>query len=727
MYAEDTGAADLRTEQSPTKQNSLPHKTETPWIAVVGNPNCGKTALFNRLTGLHHKVGNYPGITVEKKSGWLRGHRILVRDLPGTYSLNAKSIDEKIVADMVQSWREPQNRPRAVIVVVDATNLTRNIYLALQLLDWDLPTIIVLNMYDEVVRKKIKIDLKLLKKRLNAWAVIPTSAKYGQGVDEIVQTVLQIPDHPPIQETPPRLVEIDRYREFLQPVIAFLGKRINKLYHHPLIDALRLISDKGYINYLSKYLAFEEIEELQALLQQVRQALERNNFPYKTLEQTARYAFIDLYLTDIVTQDDVERRSLSERVDNFLTHRIFGPIIMVLILFVIFNAIFSWAQYPMDLIQSGIGWLSQEISMVMPPGLLRSLLTDGVIAGVGAILIFFPQIIILVFFLSIFEDSGYMARMAFMMDRLLSKLGLQGRSVLPLLSGFACAIPAVMAARTIDNRRNRIVTILLIPLMSCSARLPVYTLLVAAFVPNKIFFGFMSLQGMVFTAVYFLGMFTAILVAWILKKIYPPKSSQVMMMELPPYRFPLLSSVWWQIYDRGKSFLVTAGSIILAVSIILWFLASFPRGENFQQLSSRQRIEQSYAGQIGKAIEPLIKPLGFDWKIGVGLITSFAAREVIISTLSTLYNIESEANAQRSLTQALREDHYPDGKPVYDLLVALSLMVFYVYAMQCMATFAIVRKETNSWRWPFAMMGYLTSLAYVASFLVYQGGRLLGF
>ncbi len=717
----------MRNEQSPSQQNSLPHKDDTPWIAVVGNPNCGKTALFNRLTGLHHKVGNYPGITVEKKSGWLKGHKILVRDLPGTYSLNAKSIDEKIVADMVQSWREPQHRPRAVIVVVDATNLTRNIYLALQLLDWNLPTIIVLNMYDEVIRKKIKIDLTLLKDRLKAWAVIPTSAKYGQGIDEIVQTVLEIPDqyHPP--ETAPRLVEIDRYREFLQPLIAFLGKRIKRLYHHPLIDSLRLLSDKGYINYLAKYLTFEEIEELQTLLQQVRQALQRNNFPYKTLEQTARYAFIDLYLTDIITQDDVERRSMSERVDDFLTHRIFGPIIMVVILFVIFNAIFSWAQYPMDLIQSGVGWLSQEISMVMAPGLLRGLLTDGVIAGVGAILIFFPQIIILVFFLSIFEDSGYMARMAFMMDRLLSKLGLQGRSVLPLLSGFACAIPAVMAARTIDNRRNRIVTILLIPLMSCSARLPVYTLLVAAFVPNKIFFGFMSLQGMVFTGVYFLGMFTAILVAWILKKIYPPKSSQVMMMELPPYRVPLLSSVWWQIYDRGKSFLATAGSIILAVSIILWFLASFPRGDNFQQLSSRERIEQSYAGQIGHAIEPVIKPLGFDWKIGVGLITSFAAREVIISTLSTLYNIESESNTQRSLTQALREDHYPDGKPVYDFLVALSLMVFYVYAMQCMATFAIVRKETNSWRWPFIMMAYLTSLAYVASLVVYQGGRLLGF
>ncbi len=715
----------MKNDNQPT---AIPYPpSETPWVAILGNPNCGKTALFNRLTGLHHKVGNYPGITVEKKSGWLKGHKILVRDLPGTYSLNAKSIDEKIVADTVQSWRDPAKRPRAAVVVVDATNMTRNIYLALQILDWGVPTIIVLNMIDEVRKKGLKINTKLLKERLNAYAVIPTSAKYGEGIEKLIQTIAGIPDNPLLPEVPPRLVEIGHFKEYIKPLTDFLEKFGPQLNHNALIEALRLLGEKSYINYLTRYLNFEEIGQLQHIIKEVKQTLIQNDIPFHTLEQSARYGFIDLYLSDVITQEDVQRKSYSERADRLLTHPIFGPIGMILVLLFIFNAIFSWAQYPMELIQKWMILFSSQVSAAIPPGALNSLITNGVIAGVGAILVFFPQIILLVFFLGLLEDSGYMARLAFMMDRFLHKIGLQGRSVLPLLSGFACAIPAVMAARTINDRRNRLVTILLIPLMSCSARLPVYTLLISAFVPRKTVLGFISLQGLTFTGIYFLGMFTAIVVAWIIKKIYPPRTNHSMMMELPPYRVPILSSIGWQIYDRGKSFLTTAGSIILAVSIVLWFLASYPKQEASPHLSSKEKIEQSYAGRLGHAIEPIIRPLGFDWKIGVGLITSFAAREVIISTLSTLYNIEDESKAQTSLARALHNDRYPNGKPVYSFLVALSLMVFYVYAAQCMATFAIVKKETNSWKWPIIMVTYMTSLAYVASLIVFQSGKLLGF
>ncbi len=705
-----------------------PHTgSNSAWAAIVGNPNCGKTALFNRLTGLHHKVGNYPGITVEKKSGRIRNSSIILRDLPGTYSLNSKSVDEKIVSDMVQSWREPKNRPRAVIVVVDATNLIRNTYLALQILDWNIPTIIVLNMIDEARKKHISIDADELKKRTKAWAVIPASAKYGEGIKEIIETLEQIPDNIQLPNMEPRLVEIEHCSEHIAPLEQFLDQKKEKLNHHPRIEALRLLSDNGYINYLSKYYTAAELQKLLNIVEQVKADLKKNNIPYQSLEQSSRFAYIDLYLGDVFKKDPISRRSMSEKADAILTHPVFGPIALLLVLGFIFNAIFSWAQFPMDLIQGGIDWTSAQAGTILPDGVLKSLLTEGIIGGAGTILIFFPQIIILIFFLSLLEDSGYMARMAFMMDKLMSKIGLNGRSVLPLLSGFACAIPAVMSARTIENRRDRFVTIMLIPLMSCSARLPLYTILIAAFVPAQYIFGFLPMQAAVLMGIYFLGMFTAIFAALIFKKFYPSKSVQTMLMELPPYRMPLARSLWWQIYEKGKSFLTTAGSIILAISIVLWFLASYPRQAGDQQHTSRERIEYSYAGQLGHFIEPAVKPLGFDWKIGVGLITSFAAREVMVSTLSTLYNLENDSGQSQSLIQAMRNDRYPDGRNVFTPLSVLSLMVFFVFAAQCMATFAVIKKETNSWRWPMLMTGYMTFLAYISCLLVYQGGQLLGF
>jgi len=711
----------------PASQSFPKSKKFRQWAAIVGNPNCGKTALFNRLTGLHQRVGNYPGITVEKKSGMLKSSDILIRDLPGTYSLKARSIDERIVADMVQGWRDPKNRPKAVIVVVDATNFSRNIYLALQILDWNLPVIIVLNMIDEARKKGIKIDFDELKNRLNAWAVIPASAKYGEGINAIIKAVKSIPDEPELPRVEPRLVEIEQHNKIIAPLVSFLKKEEEIINHNAHVEALRLLSEINYINYLKNYLSEEKLAELKKILQQVMAAFSEKSIPYKALEQSSRFGFIDLYLNQAVTQDNIKRKSRSEKADALITHKVIGPLLMLLLFGFIFNAIFSWAQYPMELIQTGIDWISLQADSLMPAGQLKSLLINGIISGAGSILIFLPQILLLVFFLGILEDSGYMARMAFMLDKLMHKIGLHGRSVLPLLSGFACSIPAVMASRTIENRRDRLVTIMMIPLMSCSARLPIYILLIAAFVPQKMILGFIPLQGVTLMGIYFLGMFTAIVVALIFKKIRPSNSAHSLMIELPPYRRPMFRSIMWQLYDRTKSFLFTAGSIILAVSIVLWFLASYPRPENAEQMPPAKLMEQSYAGKVGHAIEPLIKPLGFDWKIGVGLITTFAAREVIISTLATLYNLEDDSGENKRLLIAMQDDRKPDGTAVFSILTALSLMVYFAYAAQCIATFAIIKKETNSWRWPFFMVFYMTILAYSASFIFYQSGRLLGY
>lgn len=712
---------------NPSTSNNRDHTdTSQPWLPIIGNPNCGKTALFNRLTGLHHKIGNYPGITVEKKSGWLKGHDIIIKDFPGTYSLNAKSLDEKIVAEMVQSWREKKNQPNAVIVILDATNITKNIYLALQILDWQLPTIVVLNMIDEADKNGIQIDVDSLKQRLNASYIIPTSAKTGFGIKNVINAIVEIVSHSKIDTNQSHLLKIEEITEHLCELHRFLEKHSNRLGHLPDVDALRLISEINYSRNIVKYLNSDEKNQLKKIIDETRTNFDKENIPYQTIEQASRYAYIDLYISNLIKVKKTDDRTTSEKIDRVLTHKIFGPVILIGVLFFIFNAIFNWAEWPMEQISSGIHWLSNSVDNILPDSIFKSMVVDGIFAGVGSILVFLPQILLLVFFLGLLEDSGYMARMAFMMDRIMHKIGLHGRSVLPLLSGFACAIPAIMSARTIENWRDRLQTILMIPLMSCSARLPVYIILIAAFVPDITIFGFLSLQAIVLMAMYFLGMFTAVIISIIIKKIKKRNVEHSLVMELPPYRLPMLSSLSWQVFERGKIFLMNAGTIILAISIVLWFLASFPKADEDVNLSSRQKIEQSYAGQIGHAIEPVIKPLGYDWKIGIGLITSFAAREVIISTLSTLYNLEENVNHEINLIDAMKNDRNADGKPVFTILVALSLMVFFAYAAQCMATFAIIKRETNSWRWPILMVIYMTILAYSASLIVYQGGLLLG-
>lgn len=704
-----------------------PSAFRAPWVAIIGNPNSGKTAIFNHLTGSSHKVGNYPGVTVEKRTGWLKGRKIMVHDLPGAYSLNPKSQDEKIVVDTVQSWRFPDQRPLAVLAVMDATNLSRNLYLTVQILEWGIPTIVVLNMMDEVRKRDIAIDVELLRERLGAYAVIPASAKTGEGMKAIVEALLSLPPEMEFRGAESRFKAEEAQLAPLQELIAFLEMHPHRGAFFPVMDSLRLTAEDSYIAYLQPFLKPQEVALVSEKVQQARRQYAERGISCKTLESTLRYAYIDSFLASAFTEDRIEKKSFSERLDSVLSHPVGGPLILLLILGFIFNAVFSWAQYPMEWIESGIDWIGTRASALLPGGVLKSLLLDGVIAGVGNVVVFLPQIVLLMFFLSILEDSGYIARMAFILDRVMNKIGLHGKAVLPMLSGFACAIPGIMASRTIDNWRDRLIAILLIPLMSCSARLPVYVLLISAFIPQKTFWGFLQLQGLVLAGMYFLGFFTAVVISLLIKKFKPVKSTSQFILELPPYRAPMLRSVWWKVYDSGKLFLVNAGSIILAISIILWFLASYPRVEESAGLTAKEKVEQSYAGRIGHFIEPVIAPLGFDWKMGVGLIASFAAREVLISTFATIYNLEAGDDENIvPLIEAMHNDRYPDGRPVFSVLVAVSLMVYFVYAAQCMATFAIVKRETNSWRWPLVMMAYMTALAYLASLVVYQGGRLLG-
>jgi ferrous iron transport protein B len=582
-------------------------------------------------------------------------------------------------------------------------------------------------MIDEARKQGIGIRTELLRIRLGAAAVIPTSAKYGEGIQQLTETILDIQNKSNFEITKPRLLEIEHFLEPMQPVIDLLENHKEQLCHHPLIDSLRLISEHNYIHYLLPYLEPYVIRQLQELITAVRKEYNSRNIPYQALESASRYAFIDVFLAKTIIQQEREQRSVSEKIDGVLTHRFWGPLVLLGVLAFIFHAIFSWSQYPMIYIGKGFEWLSVVVSAALPSGPVKSLISEGIIPGVGNILVFLPQIVLLVFFLSLLEDSGYMARMAFMMDRLMHKIGLHGRSVLPLLSGFACAIPAIMAARTIESRRDRLITIMIIPLMSCSARLPMYILLIAAFVPPLSLFGIISLQGLALMGMYLLGVLMAIVVAIILKKLFPFRESSELIMELPPYRKPLLVSVWWQVYDRAKSFVTTAGSIILAVSIVLWFLASYPKPDAGEKQTAKNNLENSYAGRIGHFLEPAIEPLGYDWKIGVGLVSSFAAREMIISAMSTLYNIQEESDENVSLIYAIKTDRYPDGRKVFTPLTVLSLLVFFAFAGQCMATFAIVKKETNSWRWPIVMVTYLTVLAYLSALLVYQAGIFLGF
>lgn len=639
-------------------------------VAVTGNPNTGKTSLFNVLTGLRQKVANYPGVTVETKVGQWPFVPALppaqVIDLPGLYSLEATSLDEEIARDVLLGRTQQSQQPDVVIIAVDATNLNRNLYLATQLIETGIPIVIALTMFDLADRSGIRIDVQKLSAALGV-QVIPVIAKRRSG-------------------------------------LAALGRAV-------LSAATAHSTEKpGSGASLRQRWSSVHAESWQELL-------------------TARYRWIESAVAEAVDTDDSQQLNLSERIDAVVTHKLLGPLILFLVMLLIFQTIFSWANLPMNLIDHVFSAFGSVLRTYLPAGILTDLLVDGVVAGVGGVLVFLPQILLLFFFITLLEETGYMARAAFLMDRLMRAVGLSGKAFVPLLSSFACAVPGIMATRTIENPRDRIATIMIAPFMSCSARLPVYTLMIAAFFSGQKVFGIFSVGAVIILGMYLLGIVIAIVVGWVLKRTVLKGPSLPFAMELPPYRLPNFSNVGHALLARAGAFLKQAGTVILAISILMWFLITFPRSPASQATNDQAiQVEDSYAGRAGHQIEPLIAPLGFDWKIGIGLISSFAARETVISTLSIIYNADAGPGATQTTTlvDAMGKARRPDGAKVWTPLVALSLMVFFVLACQCMSTVAIVRRETNSWRWPIFMVGYMLALAYVGSFITYQGGRLLG-
>lgn len=693
-----------------------------PVVALLGNPNSGKTSLFNQLTGLNQKVGNFPGVTVEKKSGVCRfdfGKKVEILDLPGLYSLYPRSIDERVVLQSLIA-HDARERPDLAVVIADASNLKRNLLLFTQVRDLGIPVILALNMMDVAANLGQKISATALAREFHVPAVT-INARTGEGVELLAKVIQEdVPyDLRPVYELPAQYAEIaaDVRRKFeLQSDYAAFH-----LLHHFNQLAGITEADRHYLSGLV------QAQRFQSELAQ-------------SVEIVERYKRIDQVMARAVTAGVAGSRNLTRHLDRVLAHPVAGYLIFLLIMFLIFQSIFAWATAPMDFIDFTFSEISVYLKEVLPPGLLTGLISEGIVPGIGGVVIFVPQIALLFAFISLLEESGYMSRVVFLLDRPMRRFGLNGRSVVPLISGMACAIPAIMATRTIDNWRERLITILVTPFMSCSARLPVYTILIALVVPDEYIFGFLNLQGLTLMFLYLLGFVTAILSAGILKYFIRLRDRSYLIMELPLYKIPRWRNVVISVFNQSRAFVLEAGKIILAISIILWVMASFGPGERFRnaeeyvrkELSGQTadpaeyenrlaafRLENSYAGIFGKAIEPVIRPLGYDWKIGIALITSFAAREVFVGTMATIYSIGAgDEGTIRSRMQA--ELHPVTGQPFYNFAVAFSLLVFYAFAMQCMSTLAVVRKETGTWRWPLLQLLLMSGLAYLSALLVYQ-------
>jgi ferrous iron transport protein B len=712
-------------------------------VALTGNPNCGKTTIFNALTGLRAKVGNYAGVTVERREGRLRGTPagtpVTILDLPGTYSLSPKSLDEQISRDVLFHRLAEVPPASLVVIVVDASNLERNLYYATQVIELGLPSLVALNMVDVAENNGHHIDPARLAQELGV-PVIPLVGNTGKGIDDLRQKIIALLRQPApaagkcFCDLPaPFAAELDT----LSALRAQAPGPVN-----PRAEALLWLNDE-------KASADKSCPE--AARQQVaaaRQRLEAAGIDWRSAPIEARYATVARIHNTVTTEVETFKENLSDRLDRVLTHKLWGTVIFVLIMLVMFQSIFTFAKFPMDALQWLVNWFGDRVGHLIPPGDLNNLLVNGVIAGVGAVVVFLPQILLLFLFIGFLEDTGYMARAAFLMDRLMSKVGLHGKSFIPMLSSYACAIPGIMATRTIETPKDRLATILVAPLMSCSARLPVYTLLIAACIPNIMVFGFLKLQGLTMLAMYLLGTVMALLMAWLFKRTLLKGEAPMLIMELPPYKRPLLRVVSRHMWDRSKLFLRRAGTVILGINILLWFLATYPHltakppgpvsdasgkptitaAPTDNEIAGEQ-LRQSFAGHMGRAIEPVIAPLGFDWKMGIGIISSFAAREVFVSTMSTVYNVgsdDSEAGT-KALAQTLKAQTRPDGSPIFTPLLGLTLMIFYVFAMQCASTVAVVRRETNGWKWPLFQWFYMGALAWVLAFLTWHGGHLLGF
>ncbi len=703
---------------SPGKKRPA-HGDRTPVYAIVGNPNCGKSTLFNALTGLKQKVGNYPGVTVEKKIGATysqHGKPIMVIDLPGAYSLAARSPDEAVTRDVLLGRRADTPQPDRILCIVDATNLERNLYLVHQILDLGRPVILVLNMMDLAKTAGLSVRVERLEQELGI-PVIACEAVNGRGLVALKLAMSRV-DLP-----------LARHRwdvpAAVAPAVAELQASLtDRDARSPLVaraEALLLLTDFDTVRVAgSTPLSARTAEILEAW--QKRRVGEGTDWAGSLVN--SRYEAINRLCTGLVQQDGVGGPSTSDRIDAVVIHPAWGWLVFGGVMTLFFLSIFTFAQAPMDWIGDQTAALANWLKATMPEGDLRSLLTDGVIGGVGTIVTFLPQILILYFFIGLLESTGYMARAAFIMDRLMSRVGLNGKSFIPLLSSYACAIPGIMATRTIEDPKDRLVTILVAPLMSCSARLPVYLLMIAALLPGS--------QVTVLTKVglmllmYALGTFGAFGFAWLFKRTLLKGKPPMMIMELPPYRLPRIKDVVLHMFERAGLFLRKAGTVILGISIVLWFLTTYPKHPAATATATEQ-LAHSFAGRAGHLLEPAIKPLGFDWRIGIGLITSFAAREVFVSSMGVIFGAESANDDTTPLRTALRNARWPDGAPVFTALVCLTLMIYYVFAMQCMSTVAVVKRETNSWRWPLFQIAYMTGTAWLVCFVVYQTGRALGY
>jgi len=686
-------------------------------IALAGNPNSGKTTIFNAFTKLRQKVGNYPGVTVEKKTGRFvlaRDRVVNILDLPGTYSLAVQSPDEKVARDVLLGRMDQTDRPDLVVCVVDAGNIERNLYLFSQIQDLDIPVVIALNMMDEVKRNGRTIDCDKLSQLLGV-PIVPMSANQNVGIDDLKEVIAQGIEH-------------DYHRKWFMS--AFVEEEIDKITQwlvkeHYLdqstafSEALTLLScgrrEEHEISLSSDDILLDD--ELFKLIDHVRESLTENKIRWRSVAVEARYNWIkDLIRVCVKEQGEVSI-SMTHKIDAVLTHKVWGWAFFFGLMSFMFVLVFSVATYPMGWIDAGFSGLAVYAGSVLPPGDFKGLIIDGIIAGVGGVVIFLPQILILFFFIGLLQDTGYMARAAFIMDRVMTRVGLHGKSFIPLLSSFACAIPGIMSARTIESYKDRLVTVLVAPLMSCSARLPVYTIMIAVLTPNTSAIG----KAGIMLSMYLIGMLGAGLMAWVFKKTLLKSQKPTFIMELPPYRLPSIKTVMLQMWERSQLFLKRAGTIILAMSIVLWALMAYPKNDS---LDPGAALKQSYAGTIGTTLEPVLKPLGYDWRIGIGLVGSFAAREVFVSTMSIVFSLD-EGDGVETLQDAFQQASWPDGRVLFTPLVCLSLMVFFVFAMQCLSTVAIVWREVG-WRWATFQVVYMTILAYGSSFLVYQGGRLFG-
>ena len=729
-------------------------------VALIGNPNTGKTSVFNQLTGLKQKVGNYPGITVEKKEGICklpRGVKAHILDLPGTYSLNTTSLDESLVVELLLN-KNDKDYPDVAVVISDVENLKRNLLLFTQIKDLKIPSILVINMADRMDRKGISLDVEAMEKKLDTKIALVSSRK-NTGIDRIKELIA---DYKSISSKP--ILDTSRispeYFERLKST--FPQEDLYKLWLVITQDVNFMPIEKKRIQDATDF-STKSKDELKKLQHK---------------ETVLRYQLINNILKETYKVDFMAAKGLRASLDKILTHKVFGYLIFFAILLLIFQAIFEWSSYPMDFIDENFALAAEWIKNTLPPGVFTDLLAEGIVAGIGGIVIFIPQIAFLFLFISLLEESGYMSRVVFLMDRLMRPFGLSGKSVVPLISGNACAIPAIMATRTIENWKERLITILVTPFTTCSARLPVYLILIALVIPEGSFLG-LSFQALTLMLLYLIGFGMALLSAMVLNKILKIKSRAIFMIEMPTYRLPLLKNVGYTVIEKTKSFVLGAGKIILAISIVLWFLGSNGYSDDFQnaesivaerieneglstysknyvqnnidayrtnaeakgmaagaiqdsiqilreELSERAvaqeiasyKLEHSYIGQAGKAFEPLVEPLGYDWKIGIAVLTSFAAREVFVGTLATIYSVGSdeEETIQNRMAAELDED----GEPLFNLASGISLMLFYAFAMQCMSTLAIVKRETNSWKWPMIQLGFMSVFAYIMALMAYQ-------